>query len=190
MKEQESTEHREEEVVSEATVDPTAEPDSEERETSEEEPVEESPEAEEADKYAELEDSYLRLRAEFDNYKKRTLREKADLMKNAARRTLLTMLDVLDDFDRAVESMEHATDLDAVCEGVLLVRDKFRMALRSEGVHEMEVIGEEFDPDLHEAVAMSDVEEPDSKGKIIDCLLKGYILNGQVLRHPKVVVGK
>ena len=85
------------------------------------------------DKYAELQDSYLRLRAEFDNYKKRTLREKSDLMKYGAERTVVTMLDVLDDFDRAVESMDQAADVDAVKEGVLLVRDKFISALRSEG---------------------------------------------------------
>lgn len=141
------------------------------------------------DKLSELQDSYLRLRAEFDNYKKRTLREKADLMKYGAQRTVVTMLDVLDDFDRAVESMDQATDVDAVKEGVVLVRDKFTSALRSEGVHEMDVVGETFDPELHEAVAMSDAEQG-QQGKIIDCVLKGYVLNDKVIRHPKVVVGK
>ena len=141
------------------------------------------------DKFAELQDSYLRLRAEFDNYKKRTLREKSDLMKYGAERTVVTMLDVLDDFDRAAESMDQAADVDAVKEGVLLVRDKFISALRSEGVHEMEVQGVDFDPELHEAVAMSDGTE-EQKGKIIDCVLKGYVLNDKVIRHPKVVVGK
>lgn len=163
-----------------------------------ESPATEAPEAtpeEEAqtdkllDKLSELQDSYLRLRAEFDNYKKRTLREKADLMKYAAERTLVKILDVMDDFDRAVESMTEEADVAAVKEGVRLVRDKLGSALRSEGVHVMEVVGEPFDPERHEAVAMSDAEEG-QKGKVIDCVLKGYVLNDKVIRHPKVVVGK
>ena len=176
--------------------DPVEQVEQQETPTTDEETAAPEPKGEEEskvddllDKFAELQDSYLRLRAEFDNYKKRTLREKSDLMKYGAERTVVTMLDVLDDFDRAVESMDQAADVDAVKEGVLLVKDKFISALRSEGVHEMEVQGVDFDPELHEAVAMSDGTE-EQKGKIIDCVLKGYVLNDKVIRHPKVVVGK
>lgn len=178
----------EEPVVKEETTEPSTEETPAQEETSQQ-PADEARVNELLDKMSELQDSYLRLRAEFDNYKKRTLREKADLMKYGAERTLVTMLDVLDDFDRAVDSMESAGDVEAVKEGVLLVRDKFQSALRSQGVHEMTVVGETFDPELHEAVAMSDGEE-DQKGRIIDCVMKGYVLNDKVIRHPKVVVGK
>lgn len=189
-----SDEQEEKKVTAEEPVaqEEAMESSAEETPTTEESPEQPTDEAkvnELLDKMSELQDSYLRLRAEFDNYKKRTLREKADLMKYGAERTLVTMLDVLDDFDRAVESMDQAADVDAVKEGVVLVRDKFQSALRSQGVHEMTVVGETFDPELHEAVAMSDTEG-DQKGKIIDCVMKGYVLNDKVIRHPKVVVGK
>lgn len=131
----------------------------------------------------ELKDKYLRLFAEFDNYKKRTVREKLDLMKTAARDTLSAMLDVLDDFDRARQNEEFS-------EGVSIVYNKLYAKLGAKGLKPMESNGEEFDPELHEALTEIPAPSEDMKGKVIDTIEKGYYLNETIIRHAKVVVGK
>ena len=139
----------------------------------------------------ELKDTHLRLRAEYDNYRKRTLKEKSDLLKYAAEKVVVDFLEVLDDFDRALETLEKAGEgTDETMTGVRLIHDKMVSKLRSQGVKEMEVLGTPFEAEKHDAVAMVPVEEADKKGTVIDCIQKGYTLNDKVIRHPKVVVGQ
>jgi len=138
----------------------------------------------------ESKDKYLRLFAEFDNYKKRTIREKLDMMKSAGQDTISKILPVLDDFDRAKLSHDNDSSDENFSEGVLLVYQKLNAIMNSFGVVEMETTGVEFDPELHEAI--SEIPTPDKKmkGKIIDTIEKGYLLNDKIIRHAKVVVGK
>lgn len=140
------------------------------------------------DTIKDLEDAHLRLRAEYDNYRKRTLKEKSDLIKYATEKCLLNFLEVMDDLDRALENISEEDKV--VDEGFKLVHAKMLGKLRSEGVVAMEVLGQEFDADVHEAIALVPVDDPNQKGKILDCVLKGYTLNDKVLRHPKVVVAQ
>lgn len=138
---------------------------------------------------AEWHDKYLRLQAEFDNYRKRTLREKMDLVQSGGRDVLLAMLPVRDDVQRAVAAMEQSNDLEALRAGVLLIAQKFTEALRQKGVTEIEVAGREFDPDVSEAVARFAAGE-DMKGRVVDTVQPGYMLGDKVLRFAKVVVGE
>lgn len=139
----------------------------------------------------ELKDKYLRLFAEFDNYKKRTLKEKLDMMKTAAQDTMSALLPVLDDFDRA---KKNAVDTDDSPQfdnnGVLLVYNKLFNSLTQQGLQPMESDGQDFDPELHEAVTEIPTPNDDMKGKIIDTIEKGYFLKDKLIRHAKVVVGK
>ncbi len=152
---------------------------------------EEDPEALLISRLSELEDAHLRLRAEYDNYRKRTLKEKSDLLKYAAEKVVIDFLEVLDDFDRALESLPSEDEGNAETRrGIELIRDKMIAKLRGQGVKEMSVIGEPFDADAHEAIAMVPAPDPDKKGKVIDCVQKGYTLSDKVIRHPKVVVGQ
>lgn len=138
---------------------------------------------------AEWRDKYIRLSAEFDNYRKRTLREKMELVSSASEDVIKALLPVIDDFDRAIDAMEKSDDTDAVREGVLLISSKLRDTLRSKGVTEIESLGKALDTDLHDAVAK--VAGPKShKGKIVDVMQKGYKLNDKVIRYAKVVVGE
>jgi molecular chaperone GrpE len=151
--------------------------------------VSETPE--EPDASEELEkwkDSYLRLMAEYDNYRKRTIKEKADLIKNGGEKILIGLLPVVDDVQRALENIDKAKDLDAVKEGVDLIYQKFLAFLQQNGVKAIETTDEPFDADLHEAIATIPAQEEDQKGKIRDSLQTGYILNDKVIRHAKVVV--
>lgn len=138
---------------------------------------------------AEWQDKYLRLQAEFDNYRKRTLREKMDLVQSGGRDVLLAMLPVRDDVQRAVAAMEKSNDLEALRAGVLLIAQKFTETLRQKGVTEIEVNGREFDPDLSEAVARFAAGE-EMKGRVVDTVQPGYMLGDKVLRFAKVVVGE
>lgn len=138
---------------------------------------------------AEWQDKYLRLQAEFDNYRKRTLREKMDLVQTGGRDVLLAMLPVRDDVQRAVAAMEKSNDLEALRAGVLLIAQKFTEALRQKGVTEIEVAGREFDPDVSEAVARFAAGE-EMKGRVVDTVQPGYMLGDKVLRFAKVVVGE
>ncbi|MDN4753686.1 nucleotide exchange factor GrpE [Porphyromonadaceae bacterium W3.11] len=138
----------------------------------------------------ELKDAHLRLRAEYDNYRKRTLKEKSDLIKYGGEKTISGFLDIMDDLDLAIANIKKAETIEGIVEGVELIQSKFISTLKSQGVNAMVVIGEEFDPDKHEAVAMVPTEDKEQKGKIIDCIQTGYTLNDKVIRHPKVVVGQ
>ncbi len=133
---------------------------------------------------------YLRLMAEFDNYRKRTLREKADLIKNGGESCMRAILPVIDDFERGLQAVESSDDVAAVKEGLQLIYNKFRSFLEQNGVKEMETQGVEFDADKHEAIAQIPAATPEQKGKIIDCTQKGYTLNDSVIRFPKVVVAQ
>ena len=135
-------------------------------------------------------DKYLRLSAEFDNYRKRTLKEKAELILNGGEKTITTILPVIDDFERAMATMQKATDVDAVKEGVALIYNKFMQILGQNGVKTIETKEKELDTDFHDAIAMIDAPTPELKGKILDCVETGYMLNDKVIRHAKVVVGK
>lgn len=135
-----------------------------------------------------LKDKYLRAVAEFDNYKKRTLKEKAELLLNGSEKTVCAVLPVLDDFERALA--DKATDAEAVREGMKIIFNKFTKALSSLGVKKIETEGKDFNVDYHEAVAMVPGMGDDKKGKVIDCLQTGYQLNDKVIRHAKVAVGQ
>lgn len=138
----------------------------------------------------ESKDKYLRLYAEFENFKKRTVKEKMDLMKNAAQDTLSNLLPVMDDFDRAKTSAEDDGTQESFSEGVTLVYNKLHSTMSNMGVTPMESTGEVFDPELHEAVTEIPAPDESMKGKIVDTILTGYYLNDKIIRHAKVVVGK
>ncbi|MCB0618814.1 MAG: nucleotide exchange factor GrpE [Saprospiraceae bacterium] len=138
----------------------------------------------------ELKDKYLRLRAEFDNFKKRTIKERIDLMKMAAQDTLTALLPVLDDFDRAKKIADDPETTEHFSEGVGLVYQKLYSVLKQRGLEPMDTDGEAFDPELHEAVTEIPAPTKELQGKIIDTIEKGYKLNDRIIRHAKVVVGK
>ena len=135
-------------------------------------------------------DKYLRLSAEFDNYRKRTLKEKAELIKNGAEKTLTAILPVLDDFERALKNMEASEETKAMKEGVELILNKFQKILGQEGLQKIETEGKDFDVDFHEAIALIPAPSEDLKGKILDCVQTGYMLNEKVIRHSKVAVAQ
>ena len=135
-------------------------------------------------------DKYLRLSAEFDNYRKRTMKEKAELILNGGEKSISSILPIVDDFERALQNMQNATDVAAVREGVELIYNKFMNVLGQNGVKVIETKELPLDTDFHEAVAMIPAPSEELKGKIIDCVQTGYILNEKVIRHAKVVVGE
>lgn len=141
-------------------------------------------------KYKDLNDSYLRLNAEFDNYRKRTLKEKADILKSGSEKVLVDVVTVVDDFERALANIETAEDVGAVKEGVDLIYGKFVGFLTKHGVKEIETIGHSFDVDKHEALTTVPAQNEADKDKIVDCVQKGYTLDGKVIRYPKVIVAK
>ena len=141
-------------------------------------------------KYADLNDAHLRLRAEFDNYRKRTLREKTELIKNGGESALTQLLPVVDDFERALQNIRQAEDVKAVGEGVELIYNKFITYLAQQGVQAIEAIGKPFETEPFEAIATIPAPEADLKGKVVDCVQTGYLLNEKVIRHAKVVVGE
>lgn len=137
---------------------------------------------------AELKDKYLRTLAEFDNYKKRTLKEKAELILNGSEKTVTAVLPVLDDFERALK--DESDDPKAIKEGVRMIFNKFVKTLEGLGVKKIDTKDKDFDTDYHEAVAMVPGMGDDKKGKVIDCVQTGYTLNDKVIRHAKVAVGQ
>lgn len=141
-------------------------------------------------KYDELNDTHLRLRAEFDNYRKRTMREKADLIKMGGESALKNLLPVIDDFERALQNIRATEEMDAIREGVDLIYTKFINYLGQQGVKAIEAVGKPFDTEEFEAIATIPAPQPDMKGKVIDCVQTGYILYDKVLRHARVVVGE
>lgn len=141
-------------------------------------------------KYNDLNDSHLRLMAEFDNYRKRTLREKADLIKSGGESALSSLLPVVDDFERALQNIRTAEDMKAVTEGIELIYGKFMSYLSQQGVSAIEAVGKPFDTEEFEAIATIPAPEADLKGKVLDCVQTGYTLYEKVIRHAKVVVGE
>ena len=146
--------------------------------------------AEDQQMVEEQKDKYLRLSAEFDNYRKRTLKEKAELIKNGGEKTLTAILPVLDDFERALKNMEASEETKAMKEGVELIFSKFQKILGQEGLQKIETDGQAFDTDFHEAIALIPAPSEDLKGKILDCVQTGYMLNEKVIRHAKVAVAQ
>lgn len=142
------------------------------------------------DELNETKDKYVRLSAEFDNYRKRTLREKTDMLKYASEDVMKAILPLVDDFERALKHTEDATEIDAVRKGIELIHSKFIDFLSSKGVKEIEAVGLELDTDLHEAVTKIPAPEKKMKGKIVDVIEKGYKLSDKVIRFSKVVVGE
>ena len=140
-------------------------------------------------KLAEMQDKYLRLSAEFDNYRKRTLKEKMDISKYASEDILLKIIPFMDDFDRAVNHLNETTDYEGMKSGIELIYNKFGDFLKQNGVEEIEAMNSNFDVDIHEAVAKLPVDEK-MKGKVVDVVQKGYYLQDKVLRFSKVVVGE
>jgi molecular chaperone GrpE len=142
------------------------------------------------EKLAEVQDKYIRLAAEFDNYRRRTLREKMDLSKYAGETMLLKIIPLMDDFERALKNMETSTDFISWKNGIELIYSKFSEFLKQNGVKEIESINNTFNVNLHEAVAKVPVQEEVKKGKILEVVLKGYYIQDKVLRFSKVVVGE
>lgn len=137
---------------------------------------------------AESNDKFLRLFAEFDNYRKRTNKEKLDMRLLFTAETIVKLLPVYDDFERAVKFINESEKIDEIKEGISLVFNKFKGCLNQQGIEEIKSIGEVFNTDLHEAIVNTEAQSEEDKGKIIDETLKGYTLNGKVIRHSKVVV--
>ncbi len=137
-----------------------------------------------------LRDKYVRLSAEFDNYRKRTLKEKMELTKSAGESILLNIIPVVDDFERGMETMDKASDIDAVKEGIHLIHNKFKDFLKQSGVKEIEARDKEFNTDEHDAVTKIPAPGEEQKGKVVDVIEKGYKLNDRVIRFSKVVVGE
>lgn len=155
------------------------------------EPVEEESELEKArEELALARDKYVRLVAEFDNFKKRNARERIDLIQTAGRDVITDLLEVLDDCDRAQKQLESAEGNEAVKEGVMLVFSKLRNRLQARGLKAMETIGQPFNPDIHEAITEIPAPAEESRGKVLDEVMKGYYLSDKIIRHAKVVVGK
>ena len=138
----------------------------------------------------EQKDKYLRLSAEFDNYRKRTIKEKAELILNGGEKSISSILPVIDDFERAIKTMEPAKDESAVKEGVEMIYNKFMAVLAQNGVKVIETKDQPLDTDYHEAIAVIPAPSEEQKGKILDCVQTGYTLNDKVIRHAKVVVGE
>ena len=138
----------------------------------------------------EQKDKYLRLSAEFDNYRKRTMKEKAELILNGGEKSISSILPVIDDFERAIKTMETAKDVKAVKEGVELIYNKFMATLAQNGVKVIETKDQPLDTDYHEAIAVIPAPSEEQKGKILDCVQTCYTLNDKVIRHAKVVVGE
>ena len=139
---------------------------------------------------AELKDKYLRQVAEFDNYRKRTLKEKTELILNGGEKIITSLLPVLDDMERAQQNIEKSDDIEALKEGINLVFKKLMTVLESAGLQKIDTDGKDFDTDVHEAIAMIPATTDDQKGKVIDCVQAGYKLNEKVIRHAKVAIGQ
>lgn len=194
MSKNEQEQVKEEELQQEETQTEAQNAEVESQNAEEEQPAkEETPEDKIAALQAELEKSqkeYLFLMAEFDNYRKRTVKEKAELIKNGDEKAMLGLLPVIDDFERAIDAIDKSSDVDSLKEGVDLIYNKFMKYLESQQVKPMESTGTDFDADVYEAVTTFPAPDESMKGKVIDTVQKGYTINEKVLRHAKVVVGQ
>ena len=169
----------------------------EENKTEEQNVVEENQVSDNSDRVEELskllsesEEKYVRLYAEFDNFKRRNAKERVDLIQTAGRDVIQSMLEVMDDCDRAEKQLQTSEDLQQIRQGIQIVFTKLRNTLQAKGVKEMKSIGEEFNPDIHEAITEIPVNDPSMVGKVVDEVEKGYTLNDKIIRYSKVVVGK
>ncbi|MCP4441508.1 MAG: nucleotide exchange factor GrpE [Aureispira sp.] len=185
------------EVVQENQEETTLEDSNEQEETEEVEAEEVAPKEEEpkktkspADELGDMKDKYLRLYAEFDNYRKRTLKERQDLVKMASQDVIKAILPAIDDMDRAIRIADADDNDETVPEGIRLVYNKLLKSLEQQGVKPMETTGVAFDPELHEALTKIPAPTDDLKGKIVDTIERGYYLNDKIVRYPKVVVGE
>lgn len=142
------------------------------------------------EKIATLEDKYLRQVAEFDNYRKRTIKEKTELIKNGGERAIESILPVLDDFERALSNLAKDENATEIMTGIELIYNKFVGILKQNGLHKIETEGADFNTDFHEAIAMIPTPDENLKGKVLDCVQAGYTLNDKVIRHAKVAVGE
>ena len=194
MSKKEQEQVKEEELQQEETQTEAQNAEVESQNAEEEQPAkEETPEDKIAALRAELEKSqkeYLFLMAEFDNYRKRTVKEKAELIKNGGEKAMLGLLPVIDDFERAIDAIDKSSDVEGLKEGVDLIYNKFMKYLESQQVKPMESTGTDFDADIYEAVTTFPAPDESMKGKVIDTVQKGYTINEKVLRHAKVVVGQ
>ena len=194
MSKKEQEQVKEEELQQEETQTEAQNAEVESQNAEEEQPAkEETPEDKIAALQAELEKSqkeYLFLMAEFDNYRKRTVKEKAELIKNGGEKAMLGLLPVIDDFERAIDAIDKSSDVEGLKEGVDLIYNKFMKYLESQQVKPMESTGTDFDADIYEAVTTFPAPYESMKGKVIDTVQKGYTINEKVLRHAKVVVGQ
>lgn len=138
----------------------------------------------------EMKDKYIRKVAEFENYKKRSLKERMDLIQTAGKEVIIDLLEVLDDLERAEKQISRSGETDQLGEGVALVFNKLKSVLAAKGLKPMETINNDFDPDIHEAITEIPAPKPELKGKVIDEIQKGYYLNDKIIRYAKVVVGK
>ncbi|MDR0973300.1 MAG: nucleotide exchange factor GrpE [Prevotellaceae bacterium] len=140
---------------------------------------------------ATLNDKYLRQMAEFDNYRKRTMKEKAELILNGSEKSILSLLPVVDDMERAIQTMKNSSDVEAIKQGIDLIYNKFLSILSSQhGVQPIDAIGQTLNTDYHEAIAVVPTPDENAKGKIMDCTKTGYTMNDKVIRHAQVVVGE
>lgn len=190
-------EEKEEVVNNEETSETTEEQETpeaaEEQETpeaAEEQENQENSEEPELSELEQLKDKYLRAVAEFDNYRKRTLKEKTELILNGSENTVKAILPVIDDMERAIENGEKTDDPQVLKEGMELIYQKFLKVLEGLGVKKIDTEGKDFDVDYHEAIAMVPGLGDDKKGKVLDCVITGYMLNGKVIRYAKVAVGQ
>lgn len=168
----------------------TRKKDAKDSENKPEEESEESPLDKANRQIAELKDKYLRSVAEFDNYRKRTLKEKADLILNGGEKTVKEILPIMDDMERAIANADKTDDVQAIRDGMKLIHDKFEKTLEKMGVKKIDTKDKDFDTEYHEAVAMVPGMGDDKKGKVIDCVEQGYTMNDKVIRHAKVAVGQ
>ncbi len=186
IKKDEELKNSNKEQNTEATTEKSEENVAEEKaEDTEKDPLEAAQE-----QIADLKDKYLRSVAEFDNYRKRTIKEKADLLLNGAEKAVSAILPVMDDMERALANADKTNDAEALKEGMKLIFQKFEKCLNTLGVSKIETKDADFDTDFHEAVAMVPGMGDDKKGKVLDCVQTGYKLNDKVIRHAKVAVGQ
>lgn len=185
--EEEQLEKQTAETAAEEKAEKTA---AEEPQAEEEELTPEAQLKKAEDEIAEWKDKYLRQAAEFDNYRKRVVKEKADLIRNGGERMVTAILPIIDDFERAHDNMDKMEDVQAVKEGVALIIDKFLTTLKREGLEKIDAVGKPFDVDFHEAIAMVPGQPDEMRGKVLDCVQTGYMLNDKVIRHAKVAVAE
>ena len=185
---EENTKHNEEQAVQPDQEEIQDQPETAEQEA--ESPKEDNPQEQLELKIEELNDKYLRLYSEFDNYRRRTSKERIDLGKTASAEVITDLLPVLDDFERAIKSAAETQDCEAVKEGVNLIYNKFKGILEKKGVKAIDAIGQEFNTDFHEAITYIPAPGEDLKNKIVDEVEKGYLLGDKVIRYSKVIIGQ